>query len=139
MKLNIRVVSSKKEIKSLGSGEKIIHFSYRPSEKDILAVVKVCPNLKAVHISRSYTRTVSKSIKMFLDMQGIALLEGDVWGHRHDINKYSEINLAEVSDRIQELKYEGLSTADILDRLIKETRFSMDLVQFVVSDQKIPL
>ena len=132
--MRIRVVSSKEEINSLGAGEKIIHLAFRPSNKDIFALVQACPNVKAIHIPSSYIRTISNSTKMFLDMQGIALLEGDVWGHRKDINEYSEIK-QEVFDRMQELKAEGLSESAILDRLGRETRLSKDLLKFLLKEK----
>lgn len=133
--MRIRVVSSKEEIKSLGTAEKIIHLAFRPSNKDIFTLVESCPNVKAIHIPASYIKTVSGSTKMFLDMQGIALLEGDVWGHRKDINEYSEIK-KEIFDRIQELKSEGMSDSDVLERLGRETRLSKDLVKFLVAGKK---
>ncbi len=71
---------------------------------------------------------------MFLDMQGIALLEGDVWGHRKDINEYSEIK-PEVFDRINELKEEGLSESALLDRLGRETHLSKDLLNFLIKEK----
>ncbi len=132
--MRIRVVSSKEEIKSLGKDEKIIHLAFRPSNKDIFALVEACPNVKAIHIPSSYIKTVSKSTKIFLDMQGIALLEGDVWGHRKDINEYSEIK-PEVFERIQKLTSEGLSEDEILERLGKETRLSKDLLKFLLKEQ----
>lgn len=133
--MRIRVVSSKEEIKSLGTAEKIIHLAFRPSNKDIFTLVESCPNVKAIHIPASYIKTVSGSTKMFLDMQGIALLEGDVWGHRKDINEYSEIK-KEIFDRIQELKSEGMSDSDVLKQLGRETRLSKDLVKFLVAGKK---
>ena len=132
--MRIRVVSSKEEINSLGPGERIIHLAFRPSNKDIFALVQACPNVKAIHIPSSYIRTISNSTKMFLDMQGIALLEGDVWGHRKDINEYSEIK-PEVFDRMQELKGEGLSESATLDRLSRETRLSRDLLKFLLKEK----
>ncbi len=72
--MRIRVVSSKEEISTLGKGEKIIHLGFRPSNKDIFALVQSCPDVKAIHIPSSYIRTISNSTKMFLDMQGIDLL-----------------------------------------------------------------
>ncbi len=132
--MRIRVVSSKEEISSLGKGEKIIHLAFRPSNKDIFALVQACPNVKAIHIPGSYVKTVSNSTKMFLDMQGIALLEGDVWGHRKDINEYSEIK-PEVLDRIQELKAENLPESDLLNRLGRETRLSEDLLKFLLKEK----
>ncbi len=133
--MRIRVVSSKDEINSLGPGEKIIHLAFRPSNKDIFALVQACPNVKAIHIPSSYIKTISNSTKMFLDMQGIALLEGDVWGHRKDINEYSEIK-PEVFDRMQELKAEGISESAILDRLGRETRLSRDLLKFLIKEKE---
>lgn len=132
--MRIRVVSSKEEINSLGPGERIIHLAFRPSNKDIFALVQACPNVKAIHIPSSYIRTISNSTKMFLDMQGISLLEGDVWGHRKDINEYSEIK-PEVFDRMQELRSEGLSESALLGRLERETRLSKDLLKFLIKEK----
>jgi hypothetical protein len=132
--MRIRVVSSKEEIGSLDKSEKIIHLAFRPSNKDIFALVQSCPNVKAIHIPSSYIRTISNSMKMFLDMQGITLLEGDVWGHRKDINEYSEIK-PEVFDRIEEHKKEGLSGSALLDRLGRETHLSKDLLNFLIKEK----
>ncbi len=78
--MKIRIVSSKEEINSLEPSEKLIHLAFRPSITDIISLVQTCPNAKAIHIPASYIKTISNSTRTFLDMQGIALLEGDVWG-----------------------------------------------------------
>lgn len=132
--MRIRVVSSKEEINSLGTSEKIIHLAFRPSNKDIFALVQSCPNVKAIHIPSSYIKTISGSTRIFLEMQGVALLEGDVWGHRKDINEYSEIK-PEVFDRIDELKSEGIPEPELLDRLGRETRLSKDLLKFLLKEK----
>lgn len=132
--MRIRVVSSKEEISSLGAGEKIIHLAFRPSNKDIFTLVQACPNVKAIHIPASYIKSISNSVRMFLDMQGIALLEGDVWGHRKDINEYSEVKPA-VFERMEELKKEGLSESAVLDRLARETRLGKDLLKFLLKEK----
>jgi hypothetical protein len=132
--MRIRVVSSKEEINSLGSSEKIIHLAFRPSNKDIFSLVHACPNVKAIHIPSSYIKTISNSTRMFLEMQEISLLEGDVWGHRKDINEYSEIK-PEVFERMQELKANGLSEPAVMDRLGRETRLSKDLLKFLIKEK----
>ncbi len=132
--MKIRIVSSKEEIGSLDKGEKIIHLAFRPSNKDIFDLVRSCPNVKAIHIPSSYIKTVSNSTKMFLDMKGISLLKGDVWGHRKDINEYSEIK-PEVFDRIEEHRKEGLSEPDLLNRLGRETNLSKDLLKFLIKEK----
>jgi hypothetical protein len=129
-KMKIRIVSSKEEINSLEPSEKLIHLAFRPSNTDIFSLVKTCPNVKAIHIPASYIRTISNSTRTFLDMQGIALLEGDVWGHRKDINEYYEIK-PEIFDHMKELKKEGLSEPDILKKLGREG-LSNDLLKFLL-------
>ncbi len=132
--MRIRVVSSNEEIGSLDKSEKIVHLAFRPSNANIFALVQTCPGVEAIHIPSSYMKTVSNSIKMFLDLQGITLLEGDLWGHRTDVTEYSEIK-PELFDRIHELKAEGLSEPDILDRLRREARLSRDLLKFLLKEK----
>jgi len=128
--LKIRIVSSKDEISTLGN-EEIVHLAFRPSNTDIFTLVKTCPKLKALHVPSSYLKTISKSTLMFLEMQGIELLEGDVWGHRKDISAYYEIK-PQILDRIEELKKEGKSKEEVVSKLGKETRLSKDLLKFLV-------
>jgi hypothetical protein len=76
--MKIRVVSKRKEIETLDEGERVIHLAFRPSNKDIFDLVKRCKNVEVIQIPSSYRKTVSKSIEMFLEMEGIRLIEGDV-------------------------------------------------------------
>ncbi len=132
--MKIRIVSSKQEIETI-ENEEIVHFTFRPSNKDIFMLVKSCPKLKAIHIPISYMKTISKSTLMFLEMQGIELLEGDVWGHRKDINEYYEIQ-PRIFDSIEELKNEGKSKEEIISKLGLETRLSEDLIKFLVQQYR---
>lgn len=129
--MKIRIVSSKDEIGTLKTGDQIVHLAFRPSNKDIMTLVSLCPSVKAIHIPSSYKRTLSESIQMFLAMQNVALLEGDVWGHRKDINEYFEIP-KETIDAMNELKKTGVSTDDIISRL-RETKLSGDLIRFILN------
>jgi len=131
--MKIRVASSKEEIPTL-KNEEIVHMAFRPSNKDIFTLVETCPKLKAIQIPTSYTKTIkamSKSTLMFLEMRGIELLEGDVWGYRKDISGYYEIK-HQIIDRIEELKNEGKSQNEIISLLGKETRLGKDLIGFLV-------
>jgi hypothetical protein len=128
--MKIRVVSSKDEIDTIDN-EEIIHLAFRPSNKDIFMLVQRCKILKAIHIPRSYMKTISNSILMFLEMHDIKLLEGDVWGHRKDINEYYEIK-PKIIERIDELKKDGTSKDEITSKLAVETRLSPDLIRFLV-------
>jgi len=132
--MKLRVVSSKEEIEILNENEEFIHLAFRPSNKDIFKLIIRCPNVKAIHIPGSYKKSISSSAQMYLSMQGIALIEGDVWGHRKDINEYSEVS-PHVFDRIKELQSEGFSQQDIVDKIIKETRLSSDFLNFIISHE----
>jgi hypothetical protein len=132
--MKIRVVSSNDEIDSLRKSDAIIHLAFRPSNKDIFALIQKCPEVKAVQVPTSYFKTISNSTKTLLNLQGISLLEGDVWGHRKDINEYYEIK-QEVFDMIEELKIGGLSEAEILKRMERIPGLSKDLLQFMMKEK----
>lgn len=132
--MKIRIISSKDEIGTLKTGDQIVHLAFRPSNKDIMTLVSLCPSIKAIHIPSSYKKTLSESIQMFLVMQNVSLLEGDVWGHRKDINEYFEIP-KETLDMIKELNGVGTTADDIIYRL-RETKLSADLVRYILNSWK---
>jgi len=134
IKMKIRVVSSKDEINTLNPNEKIIHLAFRPSNQDIFSLVIRCPQVKALHVPSSYKRTISDSVKMYLKMQGIELIEGDVWGHRKDINEYYEIS-QDLFDRMNKWRTDGMPEADIIEKLRRESRLSPDLISFLVKNK----
>ncbi len=131
--MKIRVVSSKDEINILNPNEKIVHFAFRPSNQNIFSLVMRCPQVKALHIPGSYLKTISGSTRMFLKMQGIDLLEGDVWGHRKDINEYYEVP-QQFFERLEKLSTDEMPEKDIIEKLSRETRLSSDLISFIVKN-----
>lgn len=98
--MRIKIVSNQEEIAEV-TGEIALHLAFRPSNKNIFALVENNKEVKAIQLPKSYMKTISESIKMFLEMQGIKLIEGDLWGHRKDLNSYFEISEETVK------KYEG--------------------------------
>ena len=130
--MRIRVISSTDEFESLKQTENIIHLAFRPSNTDIFSIVTKCPKLKAIQIPPSYKKTISKTTITFLEMQGIKLLEGDVWGHRKDLNEYSEVS-PNIYDRINELRQSGMNDSDIADKMSRETRLNSDFVYFLLT------
>jgi hypothetical protein len=133
--MKIRVVSSKDEINTLSSNEEIVHLAFRPSNTDILTMVTKCSKMKALHVPPSYKKTISKSTEMFLEMRGIALIEGDVWGHRKDINEYSEISQS-IYDRIDQYRADGLSDDEIEIKMVRELNMGPDLLRFILKNRK---
>ncbi|WP_292467754.1 DUF1699 family protein [Methanolobus sp.] len=130
--MKIRVVSSREEIPQLNPNEKVIHLAFRPSNKDIFLLVQTCPKVEVIQIPSSYRRTVSKSIEMFMAMQNIKLIEGDVWGHRKDINEYYSIAPA-LLDKVKELKSEGMSDENIVNKLEREGKLNREMLFYILS------
>jgi hypothetical protein len=136
--MKIRVVSSRDEILSLNPNEKVIHLAFRPSNKDIFLLVETCPKLEIVQLPNSYQRTISKSMKMFLEMQKIQLLEGDVWGHRKDINEYYVVPNS-VMNKIRTMKVEGIPNDKIAEKMTKESKLNQKMILYILNKKPLEL
>ena len=132
--MKIRVVSSREEIFTLNPNERIVHLAFRPSNKDIFGLVETCPKIEVIQLPKSYMATVSKSIEMFLEMQRVKLLEGDVWGHRKNINEYYTVP-SSVIGKIKEMKLEGKSTEDIEQEISRKTKLDPEMVGYILTKE----
>jgi len=134
--MRIRVVSSREEISKLNPNERLVHLAFRPSNKDIFSLVENCPKIEVIQLPKSYMATVSKSIDMFLQMQRIQLLEGEVWGHRKDINDYYSIPNT-VIENIKEMKIEGKAPEEIKNTVAKENKLNPVMVAYIMAKETI--
>ncbi|WP_243466536.1 DUF1699 family protein [Methanosarcina mazei] len=134
--MKIRVVSSRDEILSLNPNEKVIHLAFRPSNKDIFLLVETCPKLEIVQLPSSYQRTMSKSMEMFLEMQKIQLIEGDVWGHRKDINEYYTVP-SSVMNKIRNMKVDGIPNDKIAEKMSKESKLNQKMILYILNKKYI--
>ena len=132
--MKIRVVSSREEIFTLNPNERIVHLTFRPSNKDVFGLVETCPKIEVIQLPKSYLATVSKSIEMFLEMQRIQLLEGDVWGHRKDLNEYYTVPYS-VTEKIMEMKMEGKSAEDIEAKISRESKLNPEMIAYILSKE----
>ncbi len=133
--MRIRVVSTREEIFTLNPNERLVHLAFRPSNKDIFGLVETCPRIEVVQLPKSYKRTVSKSIAMFLQMQRVQLLEGDVWGgHRKDINEYYAIP-SSVIEKIKDMKTEGKAAEEIERKVSKESKLNPEMVAYIMNKE----
>lgn len=128
--MKIRVISSREEIGSLMPNEKIVHLSFRPSNVDFLNLMQRCPRLRAVQIPPSYQKTMSNAIRGFLGMQGIELLEGDIWGHRKEINESLTVP-DEAVDAIKAMKERGACPDEMEEGVKKDGKLGSDLVRYI--------
>lgn len=132
--MKIRVVSSRDEILSLNPNERVIHLAFRPSNKDIFLLVETCPKLEVLQLPKSYKRTVSRAIEMFLEMQKIQLLEGDVWGHRKDLNEYYTMPPS-ILIEIRNMKAEEIPNEKIAEKIAKERRLNPKMITYILNRQ----
>ncbi|HII01809.1 TPA: DUF1699 family protein [Methanosarcinaceae archaeon] len=130
--MKIRVVSSREEIFTLNPDERVTHMAFRPSNKDIFALMKTCPKLEVIQLPNSYRRTISKSIEMLLEMQKIQLIEGDVWGHRKDISEYYDVPPAVIKD-IKDLKLVGTPAEKIEEKVARESKLNPEMVAYILA------
>ncbi len=71
---------------------------------------------------------------MFLGMQRIQLIEGDLWGHRKDINEYYPIPPL-VIEKIREMKIEGISTQAIEEKVSRESKLNPEMVAYILKKE----
>jgi hypothetical protein len=69
--------------------------------------------------------------EMFLMMQGVDLIEGDVWGHRKDIDEYYSIDEM-VMQRIADMQASGANVSDIASAVSSETKLSPEMVRYII-------
>jgi len=129
--VKIRVVSSKNEIEELNRNEQMVHLAFRASNTDIFKLLQNCPRIRVIQVPASYRKTLSRAGEMFLDMQGVELIEGDVWGHRKDLNEYYVID-EDVMRRIEQLRAGGANAVEIASTIIMESKLSPELVKYVI-------
>ena len=133
MILKLRVVSSNSEIEALKENEQMVHLIFRASNADVVRLVQNCPQIKAVSVPSIHRKFLSKSSELFLMMQGVELIEGDVWGHRKDINEYYTIDDV-VLRKIGWLRAKGANEKEIVNAVSQETQLSPELVKYLIKE-----
>ena len=128
--MRLRVVSSKNEISNLNPNEKMIHLAFRASNVDFLSLMQRCPRLRMIQVPPSYKKTMSNAMQVFLDMQGVELLEGDVWGHRKDLDEYFTVDDTTI-DEIRSLAASGASMDEVANQIQKKARLGPELIKYI--------
>jgi hypothetical protein len=73
---------------------------------------------------------MSNAIQVFLDMQGIELLEGDVWGHRKDLDEYFTVDETTVEE-ISALTASGTTVDEVANQIQKRARLGPELIKYI--------
>jgi len=87
-----------------------------------------------IQVPPSYRKTMSSAIQVFLDMQGIELLEGDVWGHRKDLDEYFTVDDA-TQEEIRTLVASGISMDEVANQIQKKARIGPELIKFIAKSK----
>ena len=130
--MKIRIISSREEINSVRPNERAIHLAFRASNVDFLNLLQKAPRLQMVQTPPSYMRTMSRAMGVFLDMQGVRLLEGDVWGHRKDIDEYFTVEDATVGE-IRALAASGANLDEVADQLQEKAKMGPELIKYIAN------
>jgi len=129
-KMRIRVISARNEIPNLNPNEKTVHLAFRASNVDFLNLMQRCPRLRMIQVPPSYRKTMSNAIQVFLEMQGIDMLEGDVWGHRKDLDEYFTVDDATLAE-IRSLAAGGASAEEVADQIQRKARIGPELIKYI--------
>jgi hypothetical protein len=132
--MRLRVISSRNEIPNLSPNEKAVHMAFRASNVDFLNLMQKCPRLRMIQVPPSYQKTMSNAIQVFLDMQGIELLEGDVWGHRKDLDEYFTVDEATMEE-IRKMAEGGANLDEVASSIQKKARLGQDLIKYIAKTQ----
>jgi len=77
---------------------------------------------------------MSSAIQVFLDMQGIEMLQGDVWGHRKDLDEYFTVEDSTLAE-IRSLAASGATMDDVADQIQKKARISQELIKYIAKSK----
>lgn len=89
-----------------------------------------------IQVPHSYYRTMSDAILVFLEMQGIELIEGDVWGHRKDLDEYFIVE-DEILDEIRQMSSTGIGLDELTLEIQKKARLSHDLIEYIIKTKAV--
>jgi hypothetical protein len=128
--MRLRVVSNRTEILDLNPNEKNVHLAFRASNVDFLNLMQRCPRLRTVQVPHSYQTTMSNAIQVLLNIEGIELMEGDVWGHRKDLDEYYTVEDATIEE-IRTLAATGATANDVANQIQKKSKLGADLIKYI--------
>lgn len=112
----------------------MVHLAFRAANTDVFKLVQNCPRIRVVQVPSSYRKTLSKASEMFLSIQGVELVEGDIWGHRKDMDEYYNIDET-IIKRIDRLRASGAGASDIASAVSRETKLSRELVAYLIKQR----
>ena len=130
--MKIRIINSKDEIPELDPKERVVHLTIPPVYFVLLELVNQCPKLEAIEVPPSQLPNVSKPFRYLMEVRGVEIFEGRIWGHRTDMTKYCTVDDDLILRRAEEHRAEGLDSEEIAARVASATGISPGLVGFIL-------
>lgn len=84
----------------------------------------------------SYHKKLSKSTRSILDMQGVNLIEGDIWGHRKDIDEYYVVDESTVEE-IGDLMEKGIKIEEVVSTIKNKTKLSPEMIRYIAKQKMV--
>ena len=132
--MRLRVISTKNEIQNLNPNEEFAHVAFRASNTEILNMMQRSPRLRMIQVAPSDHKTMTIAVQAFLDIQGVELLQGDVWDHRKDLDEYLSVEDATIEE-IRSLADTGMNPDDVADQIQKKTRIGPELIKYIAKNK----
>jgi hypothetical protein len=130
--MKIRIINSKDEIPELDPKERVVHLTIPPVYFVLLELVNRCPELEAIEVPPSQLPNVSKPFRYLMEVRGVEIFEGRIWGHRTDMTKYCTVDDSLIIQRAEEHRAEGLDSEEIVAMVAREVEFSPGLVEYIL-------
>jgi hypothetical protein len=132
--MRLRVISARNEIQNLNPNEKFAHMAFRASNVDILNLMQRSPRLRMIQVPPSYRETMSNASQAFLEIQGVEVIEGDVLGHRKDLEEYFTVGDATIEE-IRSLADSGTTPDDVADQIQTKARLGPELIKYIAKNK----
>jgi hypothetical protein len=130
--MRLRIVSDNIEIPKLGPEEIMVHLAFNASNVDILKLMQRCPRLRVIHVPSSYRRFMSNALQVFLEMQGIEMLEGEILDDKNNHEGYITVDDAAIEE-IRGLAASGMDVEEIASTVRERARISQSLIKYIAS------
>jgi hypothetical protein len=89
-----------------------------------------CPMLRAIQVPFSHRKAMSNALQVFLEMQGIELLEGEVSDNKNDPDEYFTVDEATLEE-IRALIASGMGVDDVASQIQKKAGISQSLIKYI--------
>ena len=74
----MRVIRKRPDIRTVEETDEAVFFGFRPSSKDLFELFEKSNVLKVLYLPKSYSKSLSRSMLMFLEMKKIQIIAGGI-------------------------------------------------------------